>query len=107
MHDSLPDLAVLRTWQKEFDFMMLSTVWMHLDEDERRRAMPNVSALLRDGATLVMSLRRGPVPEGRWMFDVSAEETIQPANAYGLRSDAETRYSMNTRTRIGTRRPAG
>ncbi|MDR3100269.1 MAG: methyltransferase domain-containing protein, partial [Paraburkholderia sp.] len=75
LDDSLPDLALLRSGRKEFDFMMLSAVWMHLDEPERRRAMPNLAALLRDGATLVMSLRHGPVPEGRRMFDVSAQET--------------------------------
>ncbi len=86
LDDSLPDLAILRTRRKAFDFVMLSAVWMHLDEDERRRAMPNVSALLCDGAMLVMSLRYGPVPEGRRMFDVSADETMQLANAHGLRN---------------------
>jgi hypothetical protein len=48
--------------------------------------MPNLAALLRDGATLVMSLRHGPVPEGRRMFDVSAQETIRLASAHGLRT---------------------
>lgn len=86
LDDSLPDLAILRARRKEFDFVMLSAVWMHLDEDERRQAIPNVSTLLCDGAVLVMSLRYGPIPEGRRMFDVSAEETIQLANAHGLRS---------------------
>jgi hypothetical protein len=86
LDDRLPDLAILQSRRKEFDFVMLSAVWMHLDEHERRRAMPNVSALLRDGAMLVMSLRHGPVPEGRRMFDVSAGETIQLANAHGLRT---------------------
>ncbi|MBU9681879.1 methyltransferase domain-containing protein [Burkholderia gladioli] len=86
LDDSLPDLAILRSRRKEFDFAMLSAVWMHLDEGERRRAIPNVSAVLRDGAVLAMSLRHGPVPKGRRMFEVSAEETIQLANAYGLRS---------------------
>ncbi|WP_179401446.1 methyltransferase domain-containing protein [Burkholderia guangdongensis] len=86
LDDSLPDLAILRSRRNEFDFAMLSAVWMHLDEDERHRAMPNVSALLCEGAMLVLSLRHGPVPKGRRMFDVSAEETIQLANAYRLRT---------------------
>ncbi|HKT96339.1 MAG TPA: class I SAM-dependent methyltransferase [Paraburkholderia sp.] len=72
LDDSLPDLAILRSRRKEFDFVMLSAVWMHLDEHERRRAIPNVSALLRDSAMMVMSLRHGPVPEGRRMFGVTA-----------------------------------
>lgn len=84
--DSLPQLAHLRTRRREFDLVMLSAVWMHLDEDERRRAMPNVGALLCDGAMLIMSLRYGPVPDGRRMFDVSAEETIRLADAHGLRN---------------------
>ncbi|HDR9251566.1 class I SAM-dependent methyltransferase [Burkholderia vietnamiensis] len=86
LDDSLPQLAHLRTGRREFDLVMLSAVWMHLDEDERRRAMPNVGALLCDGAMLIMSLRYGPVPEGRRMFDVSAEATIRLADAHGLRN---------------------
>lgn len=86
LDDSLPDLAILRSRRKAFDFVMLSAVWMHLDEPERRRAMPIISALLCDGALLVMSLRHGLIPEGRRMFEVSGEETIQLANAHGLRT---------------------
>ena len=69
LDDSLPDLAILRSRGTEFYFVMVSAVWMHLDEDERRRAMPNVSALLRDGAMLIMSPRHDPIREGRRMFD--------------------------------------
>jgi hypothetical protein len=58
---------------------------MHLDEDERGRAMPNVFSLLRDGGMLIMSLRHGPVPRGRRMFEVSAQETIALAQRESLR----------------------
>ncbi|SEK13794.1 class I SAM-dependent methyltransferase [Paraburkholderia diazotrophica] len=103
LDDSLPDLATLRSRRKEFDFVMLSAVWMHLNEDERRWAIPNVSALLCDGAALVMSLRHGPVPEGRRMFDVSAEETIRLASAYGLRTvlNVRTESIQHGNRRIG------
>ncbi|CAB3711473.1 class I SAM-dependent methyltransferase [Paraburkholderia rhynchosiae] len=103
LDDSLPDLAILRSRRKEFDFVMLSAVWMHLDEHERCRAIPNVSALLCDGAMLVMSLRHGPVPRGRRMFDVSAEETIQLANAHGLRTvlNAQTESFQRGNRRMG------
>lgn len=69
---------------RNFDLVMLTAVWMHLDEEQRRRSMPNVVRLLSDGALLIMSLRHGPIPDGRRMFDVSAEETIQLANVHGL-----------------------
>jgi hypothetical protein len=52
---------------------------------------------------LVMSLRHGPVPKGRRMFDVSAEETIQLANAYGLRTvlNVRTESSQRGNRRMG------
>ena len=49
---------------------------MHLDEAQRELAMPNVSALVRNGGIVIMTLRHGPIPPGRRMFEVSAEETI-------------------------------
>jgi SAM-dependent methyltransferase len=83
--DSLPDLAVLRSRAQIFDLVMLTAVWMHLDERERRGAMSNICALLRENAKVIMSLRHGPVPHGRRMFDVSAQETIELAEVHGLR----------------------
>ena len=63
---------------------MLTAVWMHLDERQRRRAIPNVAALVRSGGVMIMTLRHGPVPSGRRMFEVSAEETIGLAAPLGL-----------------------
>ncbi len=74
--DSLPDLAVLTARGETFDLVMMTAVWMHLDDDQRRRAMPSVARLVRPGGTFIMSLRYGPVPAGRRMFVVTAEETI-------------------------------
>jgi len=85
VNDSLPDLALVRARSEEYDVIMLSAVWMHLDEQQRRQAMPNVAALLRNGGVMIMSLRHGPVPPGRRMFEVSAEETIALAQPLGLR----------------------
>jgi len=84
LDDSLPDLAAIRARGDKFDVVMLTAVWMHLDALQRRRAMPNVAALVRNGGVVVMSLRHGPVPPGRCMFEVSAEETIARAQPLGL-----------------------
>ena len=85
LDDSLPDLAVMRARGEEFDVVMLTAVWMHLDGLQRRRAMPNVAALVRNGGVMMMmSLRHRPVPPGRRMFEVSAEETIALAQPPGL-----------------------
>jgi SAM-dependent methyltransferase len=68
LDDSLPDLALLRSRGQSFDLVLLSAVWMHLDAEQRRRAM----------------LRHGPVPPGRRMFEVSPEETIELAQIENL-----------------------
>jgi SAM-dependent methyltransferase len=84
LDDSLPDLADLLARGEKFDVVMLTAVWMHLDAPQRRSAMPNVASLVRAGGAVIMKLRHGPVPPGRRMFEVSAEETIELAQMQGL-----------------------
>ena len=84
LDDSLPDLVLLTGRGEDFDVVMLTAVWMHLDEAQRLRAMPILARLLRVGGVLTLTLRHGPVPPGRRMFDVSAEETIALAGSAGL-----------------------
>ena len=48
---------------------------MHLDEQQRKRAMPRVAGLVRQSGVMMLSLRHGPVPPGRRTFEVSADET--------------------------------
>ena len=61
---------------------------MHLDVDERHRAMSLLAQKLASGqdhvATLIIRSRHGKVPEGRRMFDVSIEETVALGEANGL-----------------------
>jgi len=84
LDDGLPDLAVLGGRADRFDVVMMTAVWMHLDAAERQRGLPNVASLLRPRGILAMTLRYGPVPPGRRMFEVSAGETIALAAATGL-----------------------
>ncbi|MFZ6731623.1 class I SAM-dependent methyltransferase [Undibacterium sp. Ji42W] len=84
LDDCLPDLAVLSSRKETFDLIMLSAVWMHLDEAQRQRAMPRLANLMNASATMILSLRHGPVPAGRRMFDVSAAETIELAALQNL-----------------------
>lgn len=83
--DHLPDLPVLHAGGREFDLILLTAVWMHLDAAERQAAMHGITGLLAPEAVLVMVLRHGPVPAGRRMFDVTAEETVVLAGDAGLR----------------------
>ncbi|MEQ1819526.1 MAG: class I SAM-dependent methyltransferase [Terricaulis sp.] len=72
--DCLPDLASVRG--KTFDLVWMSAVWMHFFAAERAAMMKVVTRLVRPGGAVMISLRHGPLPEGRRMFEVSAEETI-------------------------------
>lgn len=83
--DGLPDLKSIVAGGEQFDLVMLTAVWMHLEAVERRRAMPIVASLVRPGGIMIMSFRHGLVPQGRRMFAVSPEETIGLAWAEGLK----------------------
>jgi SAM-dependent methyltransferase len=84
LNDSLPELALLRRRGERFDLVMLTAVWMHLDAQQRQRAMPNLAALVREGGTVIMKIRHGPVPAGRRMFEITPEETIELARMQSL-----------------------
>jgi SAM-dependent methyltransferase len=83
--DSLPALEGIAHRKRAFGLVMLTAVWMHLDEEERRAALPVVASLLAPDGVLIMALRHGPAPQDRVMFAVSAEETIALAGSLGLR----------------------
>src|SRR2546430_9257296 len=91
LDDSLPELALLRARGERFDLVMLTAVGRHLDGRHRRHAMPNLASLVREGGTVIMKIRHGPVPPGRRMFEVTPEETIELARMQGLRLLLNTR----------------
>jgi SAM-dependent methyltransferase len=84
LDDNLPSLPHLMTRAAIFDVVMLTAVWMHLDEGQRQLAMPKVASLVAPDGVMILSLRYGPVPTGRRMFTVSADETIRLAEAERL-----------------------
>jgi SAM-dependent methyltransferase len=84
LDDALPSLPRLRALDERFDLVMLTAVWMHLDAQERAQAMDSLAALTAPGGRVAMTLRHGPVPESRRMFEVSGEETAQLAAPHGF-----------------------
>jgi SAM-dependent methyltransferase len=83
--DRLPDLAAVLARNETFGLVMISAVWAHLDRSERAHAMPNVAGLVANGGRLILSIRDGWTPENRPVFDAAPEETIELAEASGLR----------------------
>ncbi len=86
LDDALPDLPALRAreYAAPYDFVLIQAVWMHLDEGERETSMKRLAELLAPGGRAVVSLRHGPVPEGRRMFAITPEETADLARRNGL-----------------------
>jgi len=82
--DALPELAAVRALGETFDLIAMIAVFMHLDADERPRAMDRIADLAAPGARLLLVLRHGEVPEGRRIFPISADETARLAEARGF-----------------------
>ena len=97
--DHLPNLKVAKQQARSFDVVLLTAVWMHLEKEERELAMKVISELLRLRGKIIMTLRHGPVPDGRQMFDVSAQETVELAGQSGLQvrhvSERQDMFSRN------------
>lgn len=86
LDDALPDLDRTRARSETFDLVMLNAVWMHLSREERDIGFPILASLLAPGGRLFMSQRHGPIPEGRRMFEVTGQETIERAERLGLKT---------------------
>lgn len=93
LDDSLPHLSKIESLTKSFDVVLLSAVWNHLAPTERLLALSSITSLLQPEGLLVMSLRHGPTPTNRRMFEVSADETTDLAISHGLRMIASARTS--------------
>ncbi|MGW6268994.1 class I SAM-dependent methyltransferase [Streptomyces sp. NPDC055060] len=81
LEDSLPCLERV---EGRFGLILLSAVWMHLEPRQRTAAMRRLAELLAPGGLLLISLRHGPPPADRTMFDVPAAETAALAQECGL-----------------------
>ena len=84
LDDGLPELRRVQALNQQFDMITLHAVWMHLDAAERRLALTHLITLMRPGGRLFLSQRHGPIPAGRRMFEISAEETVSLAQPMGL-----------------------
>ncbi|MFI2607544.1 class I SAM-dependent methyltransferase [Kitasatospora sp. NPDC018619] len=83
--DELPVLPLLVAEGGRYDLVLLTAVWMHLDPAERPPAMAALARLLAPAGRLALTLRHGPVPPGRRMFDLPPEPTVALAADHGLR----------------------
>jgi SAM-dependent methyltransferase len=83
--DSLPDLPQVHARGERFDLILMTAVWMHLDESERNRALFRIARLLSVRGRIFMTVRKGPVPAGRRMFEVPIDPLVAQAQDVGLK----------------------
>lgn len=74
LDDTLPKLTSTVALNKKFNLILLSAVWMHLSEPERKTAMPILCSLLNPDASIVITLRHGQSGDERIMHPVSYDE---------------------------------
>ena len=85
LDDTLPELARVLAREEVFDLITLSAVWQHLNNAQRKIAMPHLRSIAAPGGSLVMSLRHGPGAADRKVFPVSIDETINLAVTAGFK----------------------
>lgn len=84
LDDRLPHLVDMQP-SECFDLITLCAVWQHLSNDSRASAISRLAELTAPGGRVIVSLRHGPGGEGRPVFPVSVETTINAAAECGLR----------------------
>lgn len=84
LDDRLPDLAKVHALGRQFDFMLMNSVWMHLPHDQRDQGMKCLATLLAPGGRFSVLLRHGPAPADRPMLESDADPFLALAEAQGL-----------------------
>lgn len=83
--DSLPLLSALGDQPAQFDFVLASGVWHHLNQLEQQSAIARIATLLRPQGVFALSLRHGPAGVGTHVFSTDGQQTIADAAACGLK----------------------
>lgn len=107
LNDRLPALNRVHALAMGFDLIVLSAVWQHVAPGDRARAFRKLATLMKPGAVMTISLRTGPAPLDRPMYEVSAGEVETLARLNGLeiarvadRADAQSREDVRWTTMI-------
>ncbi|MGF1849404.1 class I SAM-dependent methyltransferase [Vibrio lentus] len=84
LDDALPALSKVRKLCIQYDLILLSAVWMHLNLSVRKESIAVLSELLSDNGRLVITLRHGVFNDGRSAYSVSVEQLERLSEAVGL-----------------------
>lgn len=84
VEDRLPGLLSQDLADATFDVILLNAIWMHIAPEDRLASLARVKALLRPGGSVYVTLRLGPVNEGRGTYHISASEFVLDAEEAGF-----------------------
>jgi cyclopropane fatty-acyl-phospholipid synthase-like methyltransferase len=90
INDSLPNLKQLKETNKKFDFILLSAVWMHIEEKDRKKAFDKLQSLLNPDAKMVIYLRHGDFNDNRKEIPVSSKEIKELSDNLNIPSEKIT-----------------
>ncbi|WP_298444264.1 class I SAM-dependent methyltransferase [uncultured Ferrimonas sp.] len=90
LDDRLPELTAAQALGIQFDLILVSAVWMHLNASERQRAFRKLAKLLAANGKLVITLRHGDFTDGRSAHPVSVDQISQFAQDQALKIVVET-----------------
>ena len=82
--DYLPGLTSVVQNRVKFDFILIVSVWHHLNNDDRILALHNLRSILKDGCMMVISLRMGPGSESRKSYPTDIVEMTDMAMDSGF-----------------------
>jgi SAM-dependent methyltransferase len=85
VEDALPKLDAITALNQGYDFILLSAVWMHIAPEQRVSAFETLTQLLGPKGVLAITLRCGPAPAERAMYEVSEQEVRQLADRFGVK----------------------
>lgn len=94
--ERLPDMP-RASRQGSYDLILLSAVWMHMPQAQRKRAFRKLINLLTADGTLAITLRQGSEIQERGIHEVTAEELESLAHDHG----AAMVYRDECRDRLG------
>ena len=84
IEDGLPKLNKVRSSGVRYDVILMSAVWMHVAESERKNAFRRIVSLLNAGGLLHITLRHGPHDKLDGFWDIPDEEVNSLARDHGL-----------------------
>ena len=96
LDDTLPELKKVIGLGIRFDLILVSAVWMHISQSDRKRAFRKLANLLAPNGKLVITLHHGSFSDERVSHGVSIDELDKLAKDYALQLCYKSAFCEDT-----------